>query len=139
MKRNFLLIFGIMIFTISAKAQNSSKVIFENDKLKVETKQADCNLNNNAISHTYSLLHYTNKTADVLTVDFEVNLWYNDVFQDMTNADKTNVRSITLNPNDVLYGECNTSQDYLKVLYKHNHPKMDIQQTDIQIAINKIK
>ncbi|MGB1314950.1 MAG: hypothetical protein ACPG4Y_02965 [Chitinophagales bacterium] len=142
MKKILLLIIGISFFSISSIAQSQAEVIYQDDKIKVEMSKQDCNYNNNAISHTYGIIKYTNLTNNELELNFELELWYNNVKQDATQGDLVNEElsnTIHLGPNEIIEGSCNTKESFLRVLAKHNHPRMDIKLTDINFVINKIK
>ena len=142
MKKILLLIIGISFFSISSIAQSQAEVIYQDDKIKVEMSKQDCNYNNNAISHTYGIIKYTNLTNNEIELNFELELWYNNVKQINTQndvSDEPAEKNLHLDPNEIIEGSCSTRESFLRVLEKHNHPKMDIKLTDINFVINKIK
>lgn len=135
MKKVLLLILGISFFTFTSKAQSSWKNIFAEGDVTIEMKTEDCNLSNRLVPNTFALLRYTNKSNKDITFNFEMKLWYNDVLQDNTPVDLGDpaiIKTIQLSANSSITGECTSKEEYLKVFYKHNNPKMDIQLTNIE-------
>ena len=131
-----LLLFSI---SFSSFSQNWTK-IYGNEEVTVETKTIDCNPTNKLYPNTYTILRYSNLTNHAVDFNFKILKWYNNVLHEDFKydvSDEEAEKSIHLTANQVIEGDCNSKSETYSFLYKNNHPKMDIQLTNLEI--NEIK
>lgn len=136
MKKLLLLIITISYFSVSSTAQSVwTKIYNENDVL-IETSTIECNPHERMVPYSYVVLKYTNKTNQVVDFNFEISLWYNGDLLDQTPRDSGDLpiqKSLKLQPNASIQGDCESDLNILRVFGNNNNPDMNKQLTKIEI------
>jgi hypothetical protein len=119
MKKFTLLIFTIFLLSAGGKNAFSQKNLkipldksnhwssfYENNKISLSVRYADCSDEANGIFQDYYLLRLENKTDSTVLVDWHYDLYYNDVCKTCTDADNEFVFRYELSPHEVLEPDC---------------------------------
>lgn len=96
---------------ITASAQNS---YFSNNDVTVTSKVEECHYPENGIHSEYQFITITNKTANEVTVDYNLDLWYNN---EKRTPDVTHY-SFTIPANSSVSGSCADRKAGLSVYSK---------------------
>lgn len=136
MKKILLLLLTISYFSLSSFAQNTWERIYFENNIMVETTTIECNPNNRMVPYSYVVLRYTNTSSELVTFNFELDLWYNGVLQEKVAKDSGDfpiLKSLTLQPNETIEGNCKSEMDYLRVFGNNNYPEMPSRLTKLEI------
>lgn len=104
-------------FVESADINNSNWIVYtENQEVKIEFKRADCHLNS-GYDKQYFLVRITNKTQNDVSVNWEMDLFYNN---DCKTCGISEYQwQIDLDPQGVAVGDCaNGSENKLRMFSK---------------------
>lgn len=136
MKKLLLLLLTISYFSISSFAQQKWTKIYNESDVIVEMSTIECNPSDRMVPYTYVILKYTNKTNQIVDFKFEINKWYNGLVHIETVKDAGDFpiqKSIKLQPNQSVEGNCDSDLDILRVFGNNNNPKMHMELTKIEI------
>ena len=114
-------IFALLLFSSASIAQEATEFVnteinefstwttyFENDQVKIEFKRTDCDLNS-GLDKQYLYLRYSNKTQTAITMNWHIDMYYND---DCRTCDYDEYDwSYSLAPGEVAEGTCEMGAD----------------------------
>lgn len=117
--KNILSLALMLLFVGMLRAQDNSsvwKLYAEVDGVKIEYRQSDCHIEN-SFHQSWYLIKLTNTTASKVYLNYDMDLYYNDV---CTTCGKGEYKyGQRLEANQVLEGECSFSTlPNLKVFIK---------------------
>jgi hypothetical protein len=90
---------------------------FENEKVKISYRLADCNDRANDVNFSYYVLLFENKTKKQLNIQFETKDPKNLLDQNVKSED---YNSFILKPSETREGDCNSSAKELRQFYRNN-------------------
>lgn len=96
----------------------------ENDQLKIEVMETRCNDIKNGIDNQYILLRFTNKTNHKIKVDYQRELWYNNICLNCNESSDENHKTIYLETKEVKTGNCSSDKS-LKIFVRMNNNLSD--------------
>lgn len=137
MKKILLLLLSISFFATATYAQQEWEKIYAEGDVKIEMMTEDCNPNDRLVPNTYALLRFTNKSNKKISFKFTMDLWYNNKLDQYTPNDAGDppvIKTIELAANSSVSGNCNSKEEYLKVFFQHNNPKVETKLTKIQFT-----
>lgn len=131
---SFLLYLLFGLFN-TAYGQTGWKTHFENEKVKIEYRIADCNDKANDINFSYYVLRFENKTKSQLNLQFESGLAKNPLNQNLRVED---YNSLILKPSEIKEGNCQSQEKELRQFFKDNKA-IDRKSSENLIVILNVK
>jgi len=92
--------------TLSASNPTDWETYFENDSIKIEFAYQDCQYTEQFNSE-FVIFKTSNFTNQILTIEWEEQLWYDENCINCETDNNENRKQITLLPNLTLEGKCN--------------------------------
>lgn len=111
----FLLLYSSLGLLNSALAQSSWKTHFEDGKVKIEYRIADCSDRVNDTDFSYYVMRFVNKTKSQLNVQFDTSKKV-----DSTDVEIENFNSFILKPSEIREGNCNSKEREVRFFAKNS-------------------
>lgn len=128
----FLILICFLLFSFNIKANNDWKTYTENSSIKIEYKYLQCVYQEGSFDTEYIILKITNLGKDKIHVDWDLELWYDDVcYTNESESTENRIQPISLKANEIIIGECMRNSN-LRVFVKFT------QKLETMPGINKI-
>lgn len=82
------------------------------DEFKISYKSFQCVDDINGTDHNYILLRFENKTNEKISISYKQELWYDNVCVNCESTSNEHIKTIELQPNEVIEGKCNSNSKY---------------------------
>jgi hypothetical protein len=117
MKFTLTLLMAVFLFSFS-KAETESKVIFQNNFVKITSSTEQCHDNQNGIHQEYTFLSLQNLSSQKLEVSYNKELWYDGKCINCIKSSEEYKFKVVLEPNQTLSGNCTKKEKALSIFSK---------------------
>lgn len=128
---------NVLIFSFFLVNSQNWEVINETSDYKIEKKTVECNDDYNGIYKEFVFLKFSNLTQDQLTINYRLELYYDDVCRSCNNSAENN-SVLVLEPSSSVEGSCDSRDRRVKIFSKFlNYSKAEL--TDFNVVGVKIE
>ena len=121
-----------ILFSFSLKGNNDWQIYTKNNDIKIEYKYLQCVYQGGSFDTEYVVLKVTNLKNTTIYVDWNLELWYDNIcYTNESEGEENRIQSILLNTNEVLEGNCLRNSN-LRIFAKF------IQELETMPGLNKI-
>tara|TARA_B100000989_G_scaffold64729_1_gene44827 strand:- start:5539 stop:5997 length:459 start_codon:yes stop_codon:yes gene_type:complete len=107
--------------SISIAGEGKWKVLYEDDKLMIESKNVNCEYND-AFDQNYIFLKFSNLTEKNIIVSYYTKLWYNDECINCENKKPEFHKKFKIREKGFIESDCNEKQNQSKIFVKFSLP-----------------
>ena len=102
--------FALVIFSFFMLSHTHQQAVWQeyhtSEELNIHFKSFQCIDEINGTDHNYILLRFENKTNEKLSISYKQDLWYDDVCVNCESTSQEHIKTIVLNPKEVIEGAC---------------------------------